>query len=158
LAESARVPADRRALVAAVSIILSLVVAACGDTTAARPSPTEASPTAAPGASAVPEEKVVVYSGRSEELVGPLLARFEEATGIRTEVRYAGTSELAATILEEGANSPADVFFSQDGGALGALAAEDRLADLPADVLALVDPRFRSADGRWTGVSGRARG
>jgi iron(III) transport system substrate-binding protein len=155
LAESARVPADRRALVAAVSIVLALVVAACGDaTTAARPSP---GATSAPGASAVPEEKVVVYSGRSEELVGPILARFEEATGIRTEVRYAGTSELAATILEEGANSPADVFFSQDGGALGALEAEDRLAALPADVLSLVDPRFRSGDGRWTGVSGRAR-
>jgi iron(III) transport system substrate-binding protein len=100
---------------------------------------------------------VVVYSGRSEELVGPILARFEEATGIDVEVRYAGTSELAATILEEGSNSPADVFFSQDGGALGALAVEDLLAPLPDDVVALVDPRFRSQDGVWTGVSGRAR-
>jgi iron(III) transport system substrate-binding protein len=153
LAESARVPAGRRALVATVFIFLALVVAACGDATAARPSPTAVTP----AASAEPEEKVVVYSGRSEELVGPLLALFEEATGIDVEVRYAGTSELAATILEEGDNSPADVFFSQDGGALGALAAEDRLAPLPADVLDLVDPRFRSVDGLWVGVSGRAR-
>jgi iron(III) transport system substrate-binding protein len=99
----------------------------------------------------------VVYSGRSEELVGPILDRFETATGIEVAVRYAGTTELATTILEEGDNSPADVFFSQDGGALGALADEGRLTALPADVLDLVDSRFRSADASWVGVSGRAR-
>jgi iron(III) transport system substrate-binding protein len=98
-----------------------------------------------------------VYSGRSEELVGPILTRFEDATGIDAEVRYAGTSELAATILEEGANSPADVFFAQDGGALGALAKAGRLVTLPADLTELVDPRFRAADGTWVGVTGRAR-
>jgi len=101
--------------------------------------------------------KVVVYSGRSEELVGPIIERFEAVTGIDAEVRYAGTSELAATILEEGANSPADVFFSQDGGALGALAAEGRLATLPTDLVDLVDARFRAAGGSWVGVTGRAR-
>jgi iron(III) transport system substrate-binding protein len=98
-----------------------------------------------------------VYSGRSEELVGPILERFEEATGIDAEVRYAGTSELAVLLLEEGANSPADVFFAQDGGSLGAVAAEGRLATLPDDLTALVDPRFRAADGSWVGVTGRAR-
>jgi iron(III) transport system substrate-binding protein len=103
------------------------------------------------------DERVVVYSGRSEELVGPLLEEFEAASGIDVEVRYAGTSELVATMLEEGANSPADVFLSQDGGALGALAAEGRLAALPTDVVELVDPRFRSTDDLWVGVSGRAR-
>jgi iron(III) transport system substrate-binding protein len=100
---------------------------------------------------------VTIYSGRNENLVGELIARFEPATGIDAEVRYGGTSELAATILEEGDNSPADVFFSQDAGALGALAQEDRLAQLPEDLLNRVDPRFRSPDGLWVGVSGRAR-
>ncbi len=155
-----RVPPARAILLPALAGALALALAACGGSTS--PAPSGASTPApsddgGPGASAVPEEKLVVYSGRSEELVGPILARFEQESGIDVEVRYAGTSELAATILEEGDNSPADVFFSQDGGALGALAAEDRLATLPDDVLALVDPRFRSADGAWTGVSGRAR-
>jgi iron(III) transport system substrate-binding protein len=72
-------------------------------------------------------------------------------------VNYASTSELAATILEEGDASPADVFFSQDGGALGALAAESRLAALPQATLDSVDEAFRSPDGVWVGVSGRAR-
>jgi iron(III) transport system substrate-binding protein len=124
-------------------------------------SPANSTASAAPATSgppvASPEPTLVVYSGRSEELVGPILERFETATGIDIAVRYAGTTELATTILEEGDNSPADVFFSQDGGALGALAEEGRLTALPADVLELVDSRFRSADGRWVGVSGRAR-
>lgn len=157
MAVSPRVPAAghprrRAALLAAAAGALAFALAACGGGATAAPSTLA---TAAPDAT--PEAKVVVYSGRSEELVGPILARFEEATGIETEVRYAGTSELAATILEEGDNSPADVFFSQDGGALGALAAEGRLQLLPTDVLELVDPRFRSDDGLWVGVSGRAR-
>ena len=100
-------------------------------------------------------DTLTVYSGREEELVAPLFARFEEETGIDVEVRYADSAELAATIAEEGDNSPADVFFAQDPGSLGAV--QDRLAELPGDVLERVDERFRDADGRWVGTSGRAR-
>jgi iron(III) transport system substrate-binding protein len=62
---------------------------------------------------------------------------------------------LAVTLLEEGANSPADVFFAQDPGGLGAVAG--MLAPLPGDVLSQVDPRFRDPQGHWVGISGRAR-
>jgi len=102
-------------------------------------------------------EGLVVYSGRNEELVGPIIERFEEESGIDVEVRYGDTAELAATILEEGENSPADVFFSQDAGALGALADEGRLSPLPEDVLNRVEERFRDPNGQWVGISGRAR-
>jgi iron(III) transport system substrate-binding protein len=64
---------------------------------------------------------------------------------------------MAATILEEGANSPADVYYGQDAGALGALAKAGRFTPLPEDVLNQVEPRFRSPEGFWIGTSGRAR-
>ena len=101
--------------------------------------------------------KLVVYSGREEELVEPLFEQFEEETGIDVEVRYADSAELAATIAEEGDNSPADVFFAQDAGTLGAVAQEGRLAELPEDLLDRVDERFKDPEGRWVGTSGRAR-
>lgn len=102
-------------------------------------------------------ERLVVYSGRAESLIGPALEQFTEATGIQVAVRYGGTTELAAAILEEGRNSPADVFISQDAGALGALEKAGRLARLPQELLDKVDERLRSAGGRWVAVSGRAR-
>ena len=106
---------------------------------------------------AAPPTGITVYSGRSEELVGPLIERFRSQTGVPVEVRYADTAELASLILEEGANTPADVYFAQDAGALGAVAAAGQLRALPAELLNRVPERFRSPDGQWVGVSGRAR-
>jgi iron(III) transport system substrate-binding protein len=99
--------------------------------------------------------KLTVYSGREEELVGPLFERFEEETGIDVEVRYADSAELAATIAEEGDNSPADVFFAQDPGSLGSV--DERLGTLPDQILDRVPARFRDSEGRWVGTSGRVR-
>ncbi len=96
-----------------------------------------------------------MYSGRSESLVDPLIRQFERDTGVKVQVRYAGSAELAATILEEGGATPADVFWSQAPGPLGALS--DQFATLPASILDQVAAGFKSDEGRWVGVSGRVR-
>jgi iron(III) transport system substrate-binding protein len=100
---------------------------------------------------------LVVYSGRSEALVAPIIAQFAEATGIKVDVRYGSTAEMAATLLEEGESSPADVFFAQDPGGLGAVAKADLFAPLPDSLLPKVPERFRSPNDSWVGISGRAR-
>ncbi|MGB3633399.1 MAG: iron ABC transporter substrate-binding protein [Rubrobacteraceae bacterium] len=103
------------------------------------------------------EGNLVVYSGRSEELVGPIIEQLEERSTIDVQVRYGDTAELAAQILEEGENTPADLFFAQDPGALGALSDEGRFQQLPDNLLEPVPGRFRSPDDLWVGTSGRAR-
>ena len=102
-------------------------------------------------------KELTIYSGREQDLVKPLLDRYEEENGVELQVRYGESPELAATLVEEGEATPADVFFSQDAGALGLLEQEGRLEQLDDSILTKVDPRFRSRKGRWVGVSGRAR-
>ncbi|MGF1538852.1 MAG: iron ABC transporter substrate-binding protein [Pleurocapsa sp.] len=101
--------------------------------------------------------ELTIYSGRNEELIGPLLEQYEAETGTKISVRYGDTAELAAAILEEGQNSPADIFFGQDAGALGALQRANRTQSIPEETLNKVDSRFRSPEGQWIGISGRAR-
>ena len=102
-------------------------------------------------------DTLTIYSGRNEKLVGPLIERIKTETGMDIQVRYGGTAELAATILEEGKNSPADLFFAQDAGALGALSEEGRFIKTPDHLLAKVEPRFYSPKKEWIGITGRAR-
>lgn len=100
-------------------------------------------------------QTLTIYSGRGEALVAPLIAQFEAETGIDTEVRYGTTSEMATLLMEEGANSPADLFWAQDAGALGALS--ERFSELPASVNESVLEVFRDPSDKWTATSGRTR-
>jgi iron(III) transport system substrate-binding protein len=100
---------------------------------------------------------ITVYVGRSAQLVGPLLEQFARDTGVKIRVRYGDGTELALGILEEGKNSPVDVYYGQDVGALGALRADGRLAKLPDNLLNQVPSQFRAPDGLWVGTSGRSR-
>ncbi|MGA4862205.1 iron ABC transporter substrate-binding protein [Streptomyces lavendulocolor] len=100
---------------------------------------------------------LVIYSGRNENLVKPLIEKLEKHLGADVEVRYGDSAELSAQLLEEGDKTEAGLFLSQDAGALGALSAEQRLAPLPKGTLDKVDPAYRGAAGDWTGVSGRVR-
>ncbi len=102
-------------------------------------------------------QSLTVYSGRGEALVQPLVERFTAETGIEVRVRYGGTAELAVLILEEGRGSPADVFWGQDAGALGALSLAGRLTPLPDVLTAGLPGIYTSRGGLWLATSGRAR-
>lgn len=134
----------------ALLVGVTLLAAACGDDGDATGASTSTTAREAGGS-------LVVYSGRSEELIAPLIKEFEAATGITVQVRYGDTAEMAAQILEEGKNSPAGVFFGQDAGALGALAAEGRLIGLSDEQLDAVPDGLKDDEGRWVGTSARAR-
>ena len=100
---------------------------------------------------------LVIYSGRSESLVEPIIEQFEEVTGINVAVKYGSTGEIAATILEEGQNSPADVFFAQDPGGLGEVANAGMFETLPTGITEKVPTWARSPESQWVGISGRGR-
>lgn len=100
---------------------------------------------------------LVIYSGRNEKLVKPLLDELEKAVGTKVAVRYGDSAELAAQILEEGDKTKAGLFFSQDAGALGALSTKGLLQKLPQASLNQVDAAFRGGAGDWVGTSGRVR-
>ena len=110
----------------------------------------------AKGATANPG-KLVVYSGRKESLVAPIIEQFASATGIDVQVKYGKTGAIAATILEEGKNSPADVFFAQDPGGLGAIAKAGMFQKIDTDTLNKVPTWAKSKEAQWVGLSGRAR-
>lgn len=117
------------------AVVIALLAAACGGSDAG----------------------LVVYSGRSEELVGPLFEQFQEETGIQLDVRYGDSADLALLIAEEGDRSPADVFYSQSPGAVAFLAERELLGSLGDDTLQQVDAELRSPDGEWIGITGRQR-
>lgn len=142
-------------------LVAGLVLAACGeeagDSTTSAAVATTAADTTAVNDTTGADGSLVLYSGRNENFVEPVVTAFTEETGIEVEVRYAGTSDLAATIVAEGAASPADVFWAQDPAFIGGLANQGLLAELPEDVLAKVDDEYVDGNGRWVGITARSR-
>jgi len=115
----------------------------------------------APGGTSIAEMpdlsgELTVYSGRGEFLVGELVEYIDDQyDDFSLTVRYAGSTDLVNQIVNEGDGSPADVFYSVNAGALGALADAGRARSLPSSLTDLVRGEFHTD--RWIGTSGRAR-
>ncbi|MEJ7824156.1 MAG: iron ABC transporter substrate-binding protein [Solirubrobacteraceae bacterium] len=127
--------AVRSTALAAIAVVLVPVLAACGGD----------------------EADLTLYSGRIQPLIGPAIDLYKKSADKTVKVRYGDSPSLAATLVEEGKNSRADLFYAQDAGSLDAIEKAGNLERLPADILEQVPERFRSRDGRWIGITGRSR-
>ena len=141
-------PSVRRTVATLVAFIGALtLVAGCGSD--------DGDNGTSSSADAAKTRNLVVYSGREKELAEPIYEAFTKETGIEVEARFADSAALAAQLQEEGDRSPADVFYAQDAGVMGAVSGQ--LAKLPADSIKDVAEQLRDSDGRWAGVTARAR-
>ncbi|MEI2386315.1 Fe(3+) ABC transporter substrate-binding protein [Breoghania sp. JC706] len=108
-------------------------------------------------APAMAEGSVNVYSYRQPYLIQPLLDRFTEETGIKTNIVYASKG-LGERIKAEGANSPADVMLTVDIGRLEGAKTLGFAAPLDNDTIrGNIPENFRDPENRWFGLTGRAR-
>ncbi len=103
------------------------------------------------------EDTLTMYSGRIAPILSPAVDLYEKASGFEVKTRYGDSPSLAATLVEEGENSPADLFFAQDAGSLDAVEKKGLLLKLPADILAKVPKQYQSQAGQWVGTTGRSR-
>lgn len=102
-------------------------------------------------------QSLTIYSGRSENFIAPFFEEFTNQNGITLNIRYGDSSALAAQILEEGKNSPADLFISQDAGSLGAVSISGLFSKIEDPLLERVGNSFKSTNDDWVGLTGRAR-
>lgn len=102
------------------------------------------------------QDELVVYAGRSEALVEPIVEQFREQTDVPVRIRYGQDAELLAALQEEGAQTSADVLWANTVGALSAARNADLLQELPESILARPGA-FTPSSGLWVPVTSRFR-
>lgn len=101
-------------------------------------------------------ESVIVYSGRAERLIKPVLNHFEKTTGTKVQLLTAGSTELVNRLRAEGVRTPADVFIANEAGALELARGLHLLQPITLpSVAATIPAPFRAPDNSWIGLSGR---
>jgi iron(III) transport system substrate-binding protein len=133
------------------ALAATVLLAACGGSGS---STTATTSTASPQGS-LAGQSITLYSGQHEQTTALLVTAFEKHTGVKVKVRPGDEAELANQIMQEGSNSPADVFYTENTPALEHLREQSLLAPVDEATLAAVPARYNSAQGYWVGVSGR---
>lgn len=100
---------------------------------------------------------LTVYCGREKELVENIFEQFTAETGVKINVKYGKTAQLALQLAEEGESSPADLFWAQDAGSLSAVSGQGMFTEIPQTISGRVSETFRHSDKSWVAVTGRVR-
>ncbi len=113
-------------------------------------------PLADPTPSSPAAERLVVYSGRAERLIKPVLDAFQARTGIQVDLLSSGTTELVNRLQAEGQRTPADVLITNDAGSLERARELGLLRPLSmSEIERAIPAPFRAPDNSWVGLSGR---
>ncbi len=99
---------------------------------------------------------LLVWSYRGGAVIEPLLDAFREQTGLAVEYRVLGGDSIVEALLEDGLEVP-DLVLVVDALRLDTLKQAGKLRPLPEAAIADIDPKWRDAEGYWTGISWRAR-
>lgn len=130
-------------LAAATAVLLAL--SACGTSTPG-----------APDAGTSGGDGIVVYNAQHENLTTAWVAAFTKETGIKVTLRNGDDLEMSNQISEEGKNSPADVFLTENSPAMVRIAGAGLLAPVDQATLNQVPARYRPSTGDWTGIAARS--
>ena len=99
---------------------------------------------------------ITVYNAQHEELMEEVAPLFEEKTGIEVKLRSGKDLELANQLVQEGEDSPADVFLTENSPAMTTVERAGLLAPVDPATLALVDESYAPSSGQWVGIAARS--
>lgn len=100
--------------------------------------------------------EIVVYSARNENFVDALLEKFQEDTGIEVRALHGGET-IVNRVKEEANNVQADLFISNDIGALEHLRIEGLLEPIDREDFNGIEEQYRGEDNSWIALSARTR-
>jgi spermidine/putrescine-binding protein len=99
---------------------------------------------------------IVVYNAQHESLTQAWADGFTKETGIKVTIRQGDDTEMATQIVQEGANSPADVFLTENSPGMALVDQAGLFAPIDADTLAQVPEGLKPANGHWIGIAARS--
>lgn len=102
------------------------------------------------------DKSITVYNAQHESLTQAWADAFTAETGIAVTLRQGSDLEVGNQILQEGANSPADVFLTENSPAMALVDNAGLFEPLPQDILDQIPAEFRPTNGHWTGIAARS--
>src|SRR5210317_2143178 len=102
-------------------------------------------------------DSIIVYSGRSDKFIKPVINEFTKQTGIKVTIHTGKSTALLNKLNIEGARTDADLFISNDAGTLQKGSELKLFSTVPDAIATQIENNYRAKDNSWIGLSARAR-